>query len=74
MISGNLRRADESTQVLIDTNTSDGKVSGLHKPSIANCTVLYTIGQRNITKVIGYLSNSLVEKINQCLRASMEIP
>jgi mRNA interferase MazF len=73
MITGNTSRAAEATHLLIDPLTKDGIASGLRKPSIVNCTVLYTIEQRDIAAVIGSLSPALMAQVNQCLKAALEI-
>ena len=40
MISGNVRHAGEPTQVLVDPNSPDGRLSGLHGLSVIKCCSL----------------------------------
>jgi mRNA interferase MazF len=73
MISGNLRHASESTQVLIDPAQTDGASSGLHGPSVVKCNNLYTIRKQDIQRIIGQLSAELLVAVNQALKHALEI-
>jgi mRNA interferase MazF len=72
-ITGNLSRAAEPTQLLIDPSTSDGASSGLHKTSAVNCCNLYTIDQRDVVRTIGSLSPELNSQLDVCLKAALAI-
>jgi hypothetical protein len=61
------------TQFLIDPNTPDGSPSGLSAPSAVKCENLYTISQPRITKTLGHLSDTLKTKLEQCLKAALEL-
>lgn len=74
MISGNLRHATESTQVLVDPNTDEGALSGLHGPSVVKCNNLFTVRQQDIWQVIGRLSDPLLNEVNRGLRAALDLP
>jgi mRNA interferase MazF len=75
MITGNTRLAGtEPTQLLIDPTTPDGKLSGLAYPSAVKCENLYTIGQEDIIRTVGSLPASLMVKVDDCLRASLNLP
>lgn len=41
-ITGNISRAQEDTQLLIGTSHQDWSVSGLRRPSVINCSTLYS--------------------------------
>lgn len=73
MISGNLRHAGQPTQVLIDPAISEGSTSGLHVRSVVKCLSLYTVEQRDVLRVIGHLSPAIMQGINGCLRAALDI-
>jgi len=68
MISGNVRHANEPTQVLIDPESPDGKLSGLHGPSVVKCSNLYTVRQQDILRTIGRLSSTHLTRAEQALK------
>ena len=75
MISGNTRLVGkEPTQFLIDPTRSEGASSGISYASAAKCENLATIPQAEIVKTIGRLSDILTRKLNDCLKAALELP
>lgn len=74
MITGTLKRSHEPTHLLIDPATPDGAPSGLHKVSVVNCTVLYTIEQRDLIATIGNLAPMQMQQLNTCLKAALDLP
>jgi mRNA interferase MazF len=75
MITGNLRLIGrEPTQFLVDPATPDGQSSGLSYPSAVKCENLVTVAQTDIIVTIGHLSDVLKQKLNECLRAALELP
>lgn len=74
MISGNLRRAEESTHLLVDPGTPEGATSGLHGPSVVACVNLYTIEQSSVIRTIGSFSEAMMRQVNVCLKASLDLP
>jgi mRNA interferase MazF len=74
LITGNISRAGEPTQLLIDVTTAEGSRSGLNRTSAVVCTNLFTISQAKIRKVIGSLPASLMTKVDGCLKAALELP
>jgi mRNA-degrading endonuclease toxin of MazEF toxin-antitoxin module len=74
MVTGNTSLVGkEPTQFLIDP-AGDGASSGLTHPSAVKCENLMTIPQKDIVKVLGQLSDSLKQLLNDCLRASLDLP
>lgn len=73
MITGNLQRATHETHLLIDPNTPDGMASGLHGPSLISCINLFTIDQRDVLKEIGQLPKSILDRVDDCLRAALDL-
>jgi mRNA interferase MazF len=71
MITGNTRRAAQPTQLLIDASHPDWAASGLHVPSVVNCSNIFTIEQGYISKIIGALTASTMREINDCLMAAL---
>jgi mRNA interferase MazF len=74
MISGNLRRAAEPTHCLINPGTPEGASAGLHGLSVVVCVNLYTVEQADILRTIGHASAPILNKINNCLKAALELP
>jgi mRNA interferase MazF len=74
LISSNTRFAtSDSTQVLIDPVTPDGKSSGLYQASVVKCGKLFTIGENLIRRKVGILSAAMMLKVNDCLKAALEL-
>ena len=73
MITSNISRADrEATQVLVDITTQDGRQTGLVHKSAVKCENLYTKLQRDMRK-IGAMPPGLMQKVNDALKASLEL-
>jgi len=66
--------AAEPTQLLIDITTPEGKATNLLHTSAVKCEHLITIEQRLIRRTIGSLSPPLMLRINDCLRAALDLP
>jgi len=73
MITGNLRGIGDPTQLLVDPTTPDGQSSGLNQPSAVKCANLYTVVQRHILRTIGHLPPSLMAKVDDALKAALEL-
>lgn len=74
MITGNLGDLGEPTVLLVDPGTPDGAGSGLNGPSLVKCCNLATVRKRRVLHVIGRLSGQLKRKLNECLKAALELP
>jgi mRNA interferase MazF len=75
MITGNLRLAStEPTQLLIDPATPEGQASGLSHPSAVKCENLFTVRQQDILRTLGSLPASTMDRVNDCLKATFELP
>ena len=73
MVSGNLKDLGRSTTMLIDPGTVDGASSGLHGASLLKCYTLATVRQKRILKLVGHLSDALKQKLNDCLKAELDV-
>jgi mRNA interferase MazF len=73
LITGNVRRAGEPTQFLLDGNHPDYAASGLHKDSVVNCSNLITVRQQDILCTIGRLSRATMDHIDDCLKAALDL-
>src|SRR5262245_49095771 len=59
------------TEVLIDPAHETG--SGLSKVCVASCPNIMTMDQALVLRTIGYLSDAVMKKIEDCLRTVFEI-
>ena len=75
MITGNTRFVGkEPSQFLIDPATPDGKSSGLKHASAVKCNNLVTVAQADIIHTLGHLSDALKLKLNNSLKAALDLP
>jgi mRNA interferase MazF len=74
MITSVTRRSIEPTQLLIDITTPDGKNTGLRQDSVINCVHLLTVEQNRILHTIGNLAPYLMQQVNACLKAALDLP
>lgn len=74
MITGNLSDFGQPTTLLVDPATVDGSGSGLNGASLVKCYNLATVRQKRVLHVIGHLSDALKRKLNDCLKATLELP
>jgi mRNA interferase MazF len=73
MITGNLARTGDPSHLLVDPSIAEGASSGLNGPSLVSCNNLYTLEQDCILTTLGHLSDPLKLKLNDCLKAALEI-
>src|SRR5262249_44259954 len=73
-VTTNVKRvAAEPTQSLIDPSPPDGRAAGLSQPSAVKCENLFTVAQADIRRTVGSLSAVLIQTLNDCLKAALEI-
>ncbi len=68
------RRALEPTQLLIEFAMPEGRQSGLRQDSVVNCVNLLTLDKSKILSKLGSLPDALMQKVNECLKAALELP
>lgn len=73
MITGNVSHAAEATQVLVDPASPVGQPAGLNGPSSIKCGNLFTIAQLDVLRVIGRLTPPLLERVDQSLKAALQL-
>jgi mRNA-degrading endonuclease toxin of MazEF toxin-antitoxin module len=73
-ITSNLSHVHEPTQLLIEIATPDGAASSLLHDSAVRCERLLTIPQAEVRRVIGHLSDALIQRIDNCLKAALGTP
>ena len=71
MITGNVSRSGEPTQLPIDPATADGASSGLRHVSVVNCSNLFTIKERDVARTLGHLAPALLVQIDKCLEVAL---
>lgn len=64
----------EPTQFLVDPATSDGRSSGLTRASVAKCENIFNIPMSAIRRPLGRLSPPLMQQLDQCLKAALDLP
>jgi mRNA interferase MazF len=75
VITKTTKRAQmESTQLLISLGTPEGNQSGLLTDSAIKCERLHAILQSHVRRIIGSLPSATMQKVNDCLKAALEIP
>ena len=74
MITGNLADAGRPTTVLVEPKSAEGAGSGLSGQSLVKCYNLATVRQSRVLHVIGRLSDAAMQKVNQGLKAALELP
>jgi mRNA-degrading endonuclease toxin of MazEF toxin-antitoxin module len=60
--------------LFIDPNTPEGKATGLVRDSVVSCLVLVTVYADTVAQVLGTLSPTLKQKLNDCLKAALALP
>src|SRR4051794_35292689 len=74
LITRNISRVGEPSQLLIDVTNSEGRQSGLNQFSAVNCTNLFTVAQTRIRRVVGSLPPRLMTKVDECRKTALELP
>ncbi len=72
-ISRSTHRAS-ATQLFIDISTPEGSATGLRQNSMIQCENLLTYDQSLVITKIGHLSAPLMQRVNDCLKAVLDVP
>lgn len=73
-VTSNLAMANDPACLFIDTSTPEGTATGLLSDSVASCLLLATVNADKVDSVIGTLSDALKHRLNDCLKAALELP
>jgi mRNA interferase MazF len=73
LITKNVSRVHEPTQLLIDASSANSHQSGLIHTSAVTCGNLFTVSQAKVLRVIGSLSPETMARIDACLKAALEL-
>jgi mRNA-degrading endonuclease toxin of MazEF toxin-antitoxin module len=71
--STNTRVKNEPSQLFIDVLNSDGQATGLLHDSTVKCEHLDTVDRRDIHRVIGRFSPTLLQQLEDCLKVTLEV-
>ena len=63
----------EPTQLLIAATSPAGQRAGLITDSVVSCENLYTVRQDSVMRIIGSLHADLLDQLDDCLKASLDI-
>jgi mRNA-degrading endonuclease toxin of MazEF toxin-antitoxin module len=72
-ITTNLAPANDPAFVLIDIATPEGKATGLNQDSLVSGLFLASVFGDRIDRVIGKLSAGLMQKVNACLKTTLDL-
>lgn len=73
-VTKNLTVANDPACLFLDTNTPEGRATGLVRDSVVSCLVLVTVYADTVAQQLGTLSPSLKQKLNGCLKAALDLP
>ena len=72
-VTKNLIMANDPACLFIDINTPEGQATGLIRDSVISCLLLVTVYADTIDQVLGTLSPALNQKLDDCLKAALEL-
>jgi mRNA-degrading endonuclease toxin of MazEF toxin-antitoxin module len=72
-VTKNLSMANDPACLFIDTSTPDGQATGMPFDSVVSCLLLATIDVDKVDRVLGMISGNMKAKLNDCLKAALEI-
>ena len=73
-VTKNVLMKDDAACLFIDTNTPDGKATGLIRDSVVSCLLLATVDTHTVAQVLGTLSPTMRQQLDACLRAALNLP
>ncbi|HET6572211.1 MAG TPA: type II toxin-antitoxin system PemK/MazF family toxin [Fimbriiglobus sp.] len=73
-VTSNLTMATDPACLFIDTNTPEGRATGLVRDSVVSCLVLVTVYADAVAQVLGTLSPAMQRKLDGCLKAALGVP
>ena len=73
-VTTNLGAASDPANLLIEVANAEGQATGMVQDSVVTCLHLVTMSEDRLSKVIGKLSASLLQKLDDCLKAALGLP
>ena len=72
-VTKNLTMMGDSACLFIAANTPDGMATGLVRDSVVTCLVLVTVYGDTISQVLGTLSPTMKQELDDCLKAALAL-
>jgi mRNA-degrading endonuclease toxin of MazEF toxin-antitoxin module len=73
-VTKSLAMAGDPACLFIDSNTPEGKATGLVRDSVLSCLVLVTVYADTVVRVLGTLSPTMKQKLDDCLKTALGLP
>ncbi len=73
-ITGTTHRALETTQVIVEVTTPEGRSTGLAFDSVVNCANLATIDKNKLLRKLGVMPDVLMQKVRAAIKAALDLP
>lgn len=73
-VTKNPMMASDPACLFIGVNTPEGKATGLVRDSVVSCLVLVTVYSDTVALVLGCLSPTMTQKLDDCLKAALALP
>jgi mRNA interferase MazF len=70
----NLSIASDPANLLIEIATPEGQATGLAQDSVVTCLHLATMSEDRFANAIGSLTGTLLQKLDNCLKAALGLP
>ncbi len=70
-VTTNLSGGSDPANLLIEVSTNQGQATGLAQDSVITCLHLITMSENRLGRLIGQLSTTLVQKLDECLKAAL---
>jgi mRNA-degrading endonuclease toxin of MazEF toxin-antitoxin module len=72
-VTKNLAMATDPACLFINTNTAEGKATGLIRDSVVSCLLLVTVYKDTVAQVLGSLSTGMKQRLNDCLKVALDL-
>ncbi len=72
-VTKNVSMANDPACLMIDVGTPEGKATGLTIDSVVSFLLLATIDTYTVARVVGSLSENMMRKLNNCLKAAFDL-
>ena len=73
-VTKNLTMKNDPACLFVDVSTPEGKATGLLIDSVVSSLVLDTVYTDTVAQVLGSLSPTLLQKLDDCLRVGLGLP
>ncbi len=73
-VTKNLTMANDPACLFIDITTPEGKATGLVRDSVVSCLKLMTVYMDTVEQVLGTLSPTMKQKLDDCLESALALP